>query len=118
MRRGSSGPSLHRTYREALEVFAGLSDHPIEKLHIIGGGSRNRLMNQFTANAIGRPVAAGPSEASSIGNIMLQARAAGMVTSLQDMRDVISANVQPEIFTPAEQDVWDEAYKKYLSARI
>lgn len=110
--------SLAMKYREALEVFAGLSDHPIEKLHIIGGGSRNRLMNQFTANAIGRPVAAGPSEASSIGNIMLQARAAGMVTSLQDMRDVISANVQPEIFTPAEQDVWDEAYKKYLSARI
>ena len=106
--------SLALRYREVLDVFRGLSTNPIEKLHIIGGGSRNGLLNQFTSNAIGLPVLAGPSEASSIGNIMLQAKAAGVVSSLQEMRDVISANVQPERFMPEEQEIWNNAYKNYL----
>lgn len=107
--------SLALKYREVLDEFRGLSKKPIEKLYIIGGGSRNKLLNQFTSNAIGLPVSAGPSEASSIGNIMLQAKAAGMVSTLQDMRNVISANVQPESFMPADQDIWNKAYKSYLS---
>ena len=106
--------SLALRYREVLDVFRRLSANPIEKLHIIGGGSRNGLLNQFTSNAIGLPVLAGPSEASSIGNIMLQAKAAGVVSSLQEMRDVISANVQPERFMPEEQEIWNNAYKNYL----
>ncbi len=110
--------SLALKYREVLDMFRGLSDSPIEKLHIIGGGSRNKLMNQFTSNAVCLPVAAGPSEASSIGNIMLQAKAAGMIASLQEMRNIISANVQPENFMPAEQETWDNAYKKYLSVIV
>lgn len=106
--------SLALKYRETLDVFRRLSDHPLQKLHIIGGGSRNRLLNQFTANAIGLPVYAGPSEATSIGNIMLQAKAAGAVASLGDMRKIISANVQPDEFLPADTECWDEAYASYL----
>lgn len=107
--------SLALKYREVLDVFRELSVNPIEKLHIIGGGSRNKLLNQFTSNAIGLPVVAGPSEASSIGNIMLQAKAVGVVSSLQEMRNVISVNVQPEYFLPADAAVWNEAYRKYKS---
>lgn len=105
--------SLALKYREVLDVFRELSANPIEKLHIIGGGSRNKLLNQFTSNAISLPVVAGPSEASSIGNIMLQAKAAGVISSLQEMRNVISANVQLEYFSPAEAAVWNGAYQKY-----
>lgn len=74
--------SLALKYKDILEKFRVLAPFPIEKLHIIGGGSKNRLLDQFTANAIGIPVVAGPSEATAIGNIMLQARAAGCVGSL------------------------------------
>ena len=107
--------SLALKYREVLDVFRELSVNPIEKLHIIGGGSRNKLLNQFTSNAIGLPVVAGPSEASSIGNIMLQAKAAGVVSTLQEMRNVISVNVEPDYFSPADAEVWNEAYQKYIS---
>lgn len=106
--------SLAMKYRETLDVFHQLSDHPLRKLHIIGGGSRNQLLDQFTANAIGLPVYAGPSEATSIGNIMLQAKAAGAVSSLADMRRVISANVQPMEFLPTDADSWNTAYGRYL----
>lgn len=107
--------SLALRYREVLDVFRNLAPQPIHRLHIIGGGSRNRLLNQFTANAIGLPVVAGPGEASSIGNIMLQAKAAGVVYSLKEMRRIISTHAKLEYFTPAEEDVWSDAYDNYLS---
>ena len=88
--------SLALRYREVLDVFRGLASKPVSRLHIIGGGSRNRLLNQFTANAIGLPVVAGPGEASSIGNIMLQAKAAGVVSSLKEMRRIISTHIKLE----------------------
>lgn len=106
--------SLAMKYRETLDVFKKLSDNPIERLHVIGGGSRNALLNQFTSNAIGLPVIAGPAEASSVGNIMLQAKAAGIVNSLQEMRNVISANVELFTYFPMDSEKWNEAYKLYL----
>lgn len=106
--------SLAMKYRETLDVFKTLAENPIEKLHVIGGGSRNALLNQFTSNAIGLPVVAGPAEASSVGNIMLQAKAAGIVNSLQEMRNVISANVELSTYNPMDSESWNEAYQKYL----
>lgn len=106
--------SLAMKYRETLDVFNTLAENPIEKLHVIGGGSRNALLNQFTSNAIGLPVIAGPAEASSVGNIMLQAKAAGIVNSLQEMRNVISANVELSTYNPMDSENWNEAYQKYL----
>ena len=72
------------------------------------------MLDQFTANAIGIPVVAGPSEATAIGNIMLQARAAGCVGSLQQMRDMIAKVVETETetFTPQDTAAWNEAYYK------
>ena len=88
---------------------------PIERLHIIGGGAKNRLLNQFTANSTGVTVVAGPSEGTAIGNIMLQARAAGCVNSLQEMRDMISDAIEIETFTPEDTDAWNAAYDRIKS---
>lgn len=71
--------SLAARYREVLDMLRLLSPVPIEKLHVIGGGSQNDLLNRLTANEIGIPVVAGPSEATAIGNCLVQAMAAGWV---------------------------------------
>ena len=90
----------------------------IEKLHVIGGGSQNKLLNQATADSIGLPVVAGPSEATAIGNIMLQAKGLGLVNSLQEMRTVIRNSVIPEIFYPKDTLLWDEAYQIYTIYQV
>lgn len=104
--------SLALKYKNVLDKFRALAPFPIEKLHIIGGGAKNRLLNQFTANATGVTVVAGPSEGTAIGNIMLQARAAGCVNSLQEMRNMISEAIEIETFTPEDTDAWNEAYDR------
>ena len=72
------------------------------------------MLNQWTANSIGIPVVAGPSEATAIGNIMIQAKAAGCVDSLQEMRQIIGESVQLDEFKPQNSEEWDEAYKKFI----
>jgi rhamnulokinase len=91
-----------------------LAPFAIEKLHVIGGGSKNPLLNQWTANAIGIPVIAGPSEATAIGNIMIQAKAAGCVGSLTEMRQIIRNSIQLEEFLPENEAEWGKAYGKFL----
>lgn len=106
--------SLALRYREVMDMIRTLSHSDIKVLHIIGGGSRNEMLNQFTANALGMPVEAGPAEATAIGNIMLQARAAGLTDSLAEMRAVIAASFPTVSFRPQETEVWTEAYDKFL----
>lgn len=81
---------------------------------MIGGGSQNKLLNQATANSIGIPVVAGPSEATAIGNVMIQAKGAGLIDSLQDIRKVISNSVTPEVFEPQDTELWNEAYNRFF----
>ena len=107
--------SLSLKYNYVLGKLKALSPFPIEKLHVIGGGSKNPLLNQWTANATGITVIAGPSEATAIGNIMIQAKSAGCVSSLQEMRQIIANSVQLDEFTPEDPIVWYEAYQKFLS---
>lgn len=107
--------SLALKYKNVLDKFRSLAPFPIERLHIIGGGAKNRLLNQFTANATGVTVVAGPSEGTAIGNIMLQARAAGCVNSLQEMRDMIGEAIEIETFTPEDTDAWNAAYERIKS---
>ncbi len=92
--------SLAAKYAATLDVFRTLSDYPVERLHVIGGGSRNAFLNQLTADACGVPVVAGPAEATALGNIMLQAVAAGQVKDLAEMRRIISHNVETKTFNP------------------
>jgi rhamnulokinase len=105
--------SLALKYKDVLNKLQHVAPFPIEKLHIIGGGAQNNLLNQFTANAIGMPVVAGPSEATAIGNIMMQAKALGAVADLTDMRKVISNSVTPAVFMPQDTAAWESAYKKF-----
>ena len=104
--------SLALKYRFVLDRFRSLAPFEIERLHVIGGGSKNALLNQFTANATGVTVVAGPSEGTAIGYIQVQARAAGCVNSLQEMRNMISEAIEIETFTPEDTDAWNAAYEK------
>ena len=105
--------SLALKYRFVLDRFRSLAPFEIERLHVIGGGSKNALLNQFTADSLGIPVTAGPSEATAVGNIMLQARAAGCVGTLQEMRSLIARCIPTEDFIPGDTAAWDAAYTRF-----
>ena len=90
-----------------------MSDHPIDVLHVIGGGSLNACLNQFTANSLGIDVLAGPQEATALGNILMQARAVGEVDGLWAMRAIVSRSVDVRRFQPADADAWREAYARF-----
>jgi len=100
-------------YKYVLGILIKLAPFAIEKLHVIGGGSKNPLLNQWTSNAIGIPVIAGPSEATAYGNIMIQAKASGIVNSLQEMRQIIRDSIQLEEFLPQNNAEWEKAYEKF-----
>jgi len=82
-------------------------------LHIVGGGAQNRLLNQFTANAIGRPVVAGPFEATAVGNLLLQLLATGAIGSLAEGRALVRRSFATETYASQEVAAWDEAYTKF-----
>lgn len=106
--------SLAMRYKQVFKDLQDMAPFPIEQLHIIGGGSQNELLNQFTSNALGVPVIAGPTEATAIGNVMMQAKACKMVGSIQEMRSLIRSSVQTTTFEPKGTGLWDNAYPKYL----
>lgn len=106
--------SLALRYNEVIQMLIKMAPYPIERLHVIGGGSKNRMLNQFTANAIGMSVIAGPSEATAIGNSMIQARSAGIVSNRWEMRELIAASIQTETFEPQEEATWKKVYEQYL----
>jgi rhamnulokinase len=106
--------SLALRYRQVFGYMQAMAPFKIEKLHVIGGGSRNNLLNQFTCNAVGVPVTAGPSEGTAIGNIMLQAKAAGLVKDIQEMRSLIGRSIELNSFVPEHPQEWEEAYQSYL----
>lgn len=110
--------SLAMRYRQVLENLQKLSPFPIETLHVIGGGSRNDLLNQWTANAIGLPVVAGPSEATAVGNIMIQALAAGKATSVASMRQLIGQAIPLKTFQPTHAEAWEVAYLHYKTMTL
>ena len=92
--------SLSQRYRDVLEMLTDMSPVSVQRLHIIGGGARNALLNQWTADAIGMPVIAGPAEATAIGNCMVQAQAAGLVKDRWEYRRLIAGTFPPEVFLP------------------
>lgn len=102
--------SLALRYRQVLDSLRNLSPRPVEALHVIGGGSRNELLNQWTANAGGIPVIAGPSEATAIGNVMVQALAAGAARNIASMRQLINRSIPLKTFYPQDMEDWNTAY--------
>ncbi len=106
--------SLALRYKQVFGYLEEMASFPIEVLHIIGGGSLNKYLNQFTANATGVTVLAGPQEGTALGNIMVQAKAVGEVKDIWDMRRIIANSLELVQFEPEDKAVWDAAYKKYL----
>ena len=94
--------SLAVRYGEVLNNLQQFAPFSIEKLHVIGGGSLNKLLNQMTADKIGIPVVAGPVEATAIGNIMIQTKGLGIVNSLAEMRSIIKNSIETEVFYPKQ----------------
>ena len=93
-----------------------LSPVAIERLYVIGGGARNEMLNQCTANAIGIPVVTGSSESTAIGNVMMQAKWAGVVATIDEMRAMIRSSLDDsKRYEPQDNKLWSEAYEKYLS---
>jgi rhamnulokinase len=105
--------SLALKYRFTLDQLRRVSPMPVNRIHVIGGGSRNALLCRFTADATGLPVFAGPAEATAVGNIMVQALAAGSVGSLQAMRRVIGNSFEPVRYEPHDTAAWDAAYELF-----
>lgn len=107
--------SLSLAYRFVLERTEMLSQRQFSGLHVVGGGVQNRVLLQFTANAIGRPVWAGPAEATAIGNILGQFLAAGEISSVAEGRELVRAAFPETTYDPSDGDAWDDAYHRYLS---
>lgn len=106
--------SLALRYNQVIRMLKEMAPFRIDRLHVIGGGSKNNLLNQFTANAIGMPVIAGPSEATAIGNSMVQARSAGIVSTRWEMRKLIADSIPTETFLPQDETVWKDVYERYV----
>ncbi len=106
--------SLALRYRQVFAWLKEFADFDISALHIIGGGSRNEYLDQFTANACRVSVLAGPQEATAIGNLMLQAKAAGCVTDVWQMRHIIADSTDMHRFEPHDAEAWDAAYARWL----
>ena len=107
--------SLALRYRQVFSWLQEFAPFKLETLHIIGGGSLNKFLNQFTANSTGATVLAGPQECTAIGNVMLQAKAAGLVGDIWEMRAIIAKSTEMMKYEPQDKATWDAAFDKYMN---
>lgn len=105
--------SLALEYNERLLELESLLDKRLNAIHIIGGGSRNHLLNQLAADVTGRPVIAGPVEATAAGNLLVQAMGLGQIASLEELRQVMRTSFELERFEPHPDERWGEAVARY-----
>lgn len=110
--------SLALEYRRIVTQLQQLTGRTANAIHIVGGGSRNELLNQFTADCTGKVVVAGPVEATAAGNILVQAIALGHVGSLQEGREIILKSFAPQLFKPGDPSGWHEAYQRFTNDLI
>ncbi len=106
--------SLALRYRWVLERLEELLSRRLEVIHVVGGGSQNALLCQFTADACNRPIHAGPVEATAIGNVLVQALGLGLIGSLQEAREVVQQSFDVQVFAPQNPDNWNEPYNRFL----
>jgi len=105
--------SLALKYRYVLEKLIALSGNPVERMHVIGGGSKNALLCQMTADAIGRMVVAGPVEATALGNAVVQFIALGEIGSVSQAREILSRTTGTVTYEPTKVSAWDDAYGRF-----
>lgn len=109
--------SLALEYRWVAECLDDLTGRHLDTIHIIGGGSKNELLDQLAADATGRTVVTGPVEATALGNVLVQAIALGHLGSVAEGREVIAQSFELQTFEPQMSAAWDAAYERYLSMR-
>src|SRR5438477_11628970 len=105
--------SLTFKYRQIIGDLGRLTRKPITQIRIIGGGSKNRLLNQFTADATGRRVLAGPVEATALGNLAIQMLSTSEASSLAEARAMIDRSFPTEAFEPQEPDRWRDQSERF-----
>jgi rhamnulokinase len=105
--------SLALLYRRTLKQIEQLTGTRIERVHIVGGGSKNALLNQFTADALQIPVVAGPVEATAAGNILIQAITLEQLPSLAAARDVVRQSMELGLVNPQSSEEWLKAYERF-----
>jgi len=105
--------SLALKYRQTLGALEELGGTPVQVIHIVGGGSKNSTLNQFTADACQRPVLAGPVEATAMGNLLVQVRASGELSSLSEMRAVVRNSTQVVAYEPVNPGMWEAAAQRF-----
>jgi rhamnulokinase len=110
--------SLALRYRAVLESIEKLIGRRLRVIHIVGGGSRNRLLNQFVADCTGRTVVAGPAEATAIGNVLIQALGAGELASHEEARALVRRSFPLETFEPGDSIGWDAAFERYSKIAV
>jgi rhamnulokinase len=106
--------SIALKYRQVLEMLEEVTGKHFAPIHIIGGGTKNILLDQFTADCTGRAVITGPVEATAIGNVLMQAITLGHLGSLGEARGVVRASFTPQTFYPVGSSEWDKTYDHFL----
>lgn len=109
--------SLALAFRYVLERVEMLTDRHFGGLHLVGGGVHNATLCQYTANAIGRPVWAGPAEATTIGNMLVQLINAGEIGNLHEARQIVRSSFPIQTYEPAETHAWDDAFQRFVRLR-
>jgi rhamnulokinase len=105
--------SLAVKYRKTMEMLEDTVGKKIDVLHIVGGGIKNELLCQFTADVINRKVVTGPVEATALGNIMMQAFATGQIGSIEQGRKLVGQSIELKEYKPENVKAWEEYFKKF-----
>lgn len=106
--------SLALRYRQVVDILRGFAPFEIKRLHVIGGGSQNSHLMQYTADALDMPVICGPVEGTALGNVLVQLKSAGLVDTLPQMRAISAASVELKEYLPQNPSEWDQVYDLFL----
>ena len=109
--------SLALKYRQVLAGLEELTGNRIEVIHIVGGGSKSEILNQFTGDACQRPVVTGPVEATAMGNLLTQIRASGELDTLADLRAVLRKSAEVKRYAPGSAAAWEDAAGRLAKGR-
>jgi rhamnulokinase len=109
--------SLALKYRWVFDRTEASTGKRADVVHVVGGGSKNAMLCQLTANALGRRVAAGPSEATTIGNVLVQALAGGRISDENEARNLVRQSFDLQIYEPQESDRWEAFYRRFLDLK-
>ena len=109
--------SLALRYRQVVEILQSMCAFPIKKLHVIGGGSQNRYLMQYAANALNMPVICGPTEGTALGNVLMQIKSLDETLTLESMREISATSVELVTYNPTDTEIWNKEYEKFITLK-